>query len=81
MSTNSIDAPVHEYPSPAEVASEVTLRFDFPLSDIILRSCDSHNFHVSKLYIAYSSPVLRELMQTMSITSNFATGEEPNRFR
>ena len=77
MSTNPIDAPVPEYPSPAEVASEVTLRFDFPLSDIILRSCDSHKFHVSKLYIAYSSPVLRELMQAMSITSNFANGEEP----
>ena len=75
MSTDPVDPPVSESPPPAEVAE--TLHFDFPGSDIILRSCDSHDFHVSRLYIANSSPVLRELVRTASNTSNIANGEEP----
>ena len=81
MSTDPIDSPVvsvSEPPPPAEVASEETLHFDFPGSDIVLRSCDSHTFHVPKLYIANSSPVLRELMQTSGI-SGIANGEERGR--
>ena len=77
MSTDPIDPPVSEPPAPAKVASEETPHFDFPGSDIILRSCDSRNFHVPKLYLANSSPVLRELMQTITSSSNFANGEEP----
>jgi hypothetical protein len=69
MSTDPTDPPVPEPPAPAEVASEETLHFDYPRSDIVLRSRDSHNFHVSKLYIVNSSPVLRELIQTVSDTS------------
>ena len=76
MSTDPIDTPVSELPAPTEDVAEA-LHFDFPGSDIILRSCDSHNFHVPKDYIINSSPVLRELMQTASNTSNVANGEAP----
>ena len=77
MSTDPTDPPVSEPPAPAEFAE--TLHFDFPGSDIVLRSCDSHNFRVSKLYISNSSPVLRELMKTVSntSTSDVANDEEP----
>ena len=77
MSTDPTDPPVSEPPAPAEFAE--TLHFDFPGSDLVLRSCDSHNFHVSKLYIANSSPVLRALMKTVSNigTSDVASNEEP----
>ena len=75
MSTDPTDPPVSEPPAPAESAE--ILHFDFPGPDIVLRSCDSHNFHVSKLYIANSSPVLRELMKTVSNTSDIANDEEP----
>ena len=38
-----------------------------PRADIILRSCDSHDFPVQKLYVIDSSPVLGEqIMATMS---------------
>ena len=70
MDTKPTDPPVSELPAPAEVAE--TLRFEFPGSDIILRSCDSHNFHVSRLYIVNSSPVLRELIRNISNTSHIA---------
>jgi hypothetical protein len=77
MSTGSFDPPVSDPPSSAEVPLKETLHFDYPHSDIVLRSCDSHNFHVSKLYIVNSSPVLRELIQTVLNTSDVANGEEP----
>jgi hypothetical protein len=77
MSTDIIDPPVSEPPASAEVTSEETLHFDFPGSDIVLRSSDSHKFHVPKLYIVNSSPVLRELIQTVSETSDVANNEEP----
>jgi hypothetical protein len=74
MSTDATDPPVPECP---EVPPGETLHFDYPGSDVVLRSCDSHNFHAIKLYIANSSPVLRELMRTVSNTSHDANGEEP----
>jgi hypothetical protein len=81
MSTDPTDPPVPEsFPepsAPAEVASEETLHFDFPGLDIVLRSCDSHIFHVPKLYIVNSSPVLRELMQTVSNRSDIPNAEGP----
>jgi hypothetical protein len=49
-------------PEPNEVVSDETLHFVFPGSDIVLRSCDSHDFRVLKLYIANVSPILRELL-------------------
>ncbi len=40
--------------------------FDHPDADIILRSCDSQEFRVLKLYIIKSSPVLSERIQASS---------------
>ncbi|KAN0137903.1 hypothetical protein V8E53_004387 [Lactarius tabidus] len=54
--------------APNEAVDE-TLHFNYPGSDIILRSCDSYNFRLLKLYIELSSPVLRKLIQSVSNTS------------
>ena len=75
MSTDPVDPPVSELPPPAELAE--TLHFDFPDSDIVLRSCDSQSFHVSKLYVVNSSPVLREVIQKIQTTPDVAHAEEP----
>ncbi|KAF8256438.1 hypothetical protein EI94DRAFT_1766819 [Lactarius quietus] len=64
-----MDPPVLPLP-PNEVASDETVHFDYPGADIVLRSFDSHDFHVPKLYIANSSPVLRGLI--------LATSDVPN---
>ena len=42
------------------VISHEDLLFDYPDADVILRSLDSHDFRVLKMYIVHSSPVLRE---------------------
>jgi hypothetical protein len=63
-------------PAPMDVLSEETLHFDYPGSDILLRSCDSHDFCVPQLYIANSSPVLGELIRGVLDTSNVANREE-----
>lgn len=42
------------------VVSLKNLLFDHPGADIILRSCDSYEFHVLKIYIFHSSSVLGE---------------------
>ncbi len=65
-----------ETPEPNEVVSEETLHFDYPGSDIVLRSCDSHDFRVPKHYIVICSPVLRELIRSVSNTSGVPNGEE-----
>ncbi|KAI9441871.1 hypothetical protein H4582DRAFT_1421708 [Lactarius indigo] len=57
-------------PEPNEVISDETLHFNYPGSDIILRSCDSHDFRVPKLYIDVCSRVMRELIQSVSNTSD-----------
>ncbi|KAH8985657.1 hypothetical protein EDB86DRAFT_2328595 [Lactarius hatsudake] len=62
-------------PAANEVVSDETLHFDFPGSDVVLRSCDAHNFRVLKLYIANVSPVFRELF-TNAPTSDTTHGEE-----
>jgi hypothetical protein len=50
---------------------------DYPGSDIILRSHDSYNFRLLKLYIELCSPVLRNLIQSVSNTSDATNdGEE-----
>jgi hypothetical protein len=51
--------PSDEGPSTGEL-------FDFPDADIILRSSDSRDFRVLKLFITKSSPVLDRLIQTAS---------------
>jgi hypothetical protein len=77
MSTDPIDLPAPEPSAPPEVALEAreTLHFDYHGSDIILRSCDSHKFHVPKLYIVNSSPALRELIGTVPNTSDILNDE------
>ncbi|KAI9441874.1 hypothetical protein H4582DRAFT_2074049 [Lactarius indigo] len=69
-----------ETPAPNDAVSNETFRFDYPGSDIILRSCDSHNFRVPKLYVVNSSPVLRELLGTVSNTPGVFDGEEQESF-
>ena len=60
-----------------EIVSNESLHFDYPGSDIILRSRDTHDFRVPKLYIDNSSPVLRRLiLQRISNTSDVPNGEE-----
>ncbi|KAH9053910.1 hypothetical protein EDB87DRAFT_145757 [Lactarius vividus] len=65
-------------PAPNEVSNETLApHFDFPGSDVILRSCDAHSFRVLKLYIANVSPILRELFTSVSNPSDTAhDGEE-----
>ncbi|KAI9507754.1 hypothetical protein F5148DRAFT_1202454 [Russula earlei] len=50
-----------------------TLISNHPHADIILRSRDSHEFKVPKVYIADSSPVLAELIQNRSHPIDVAT--------
>lgn len=45
---------------PGLVVSPENLLFDYPGADVILRSCDSYEFRVLKIYIFHSSPVLGE---------------------
>ena len=40
--------------------SHENLHFDYPDADIILRSADSYEFRVLKMYIVHSSPILGE---------------------
>jgi hypothetical protein len=42
------------------VISQQSLLIDYPEADIILRSRDSHEFRVLKLFIVHSSPILEE---------------------
>ena len=63
-------------PAPNEVILDEILDFNYPGSDIVLRSCDSHNFRLPKLYIVICSPVLRNRIQSVSNSSNVPNGEE-----
>jgi hypothetical protein len=47
-------------PPPSPVVSLENLLFDYPGADVILRSCDSYEFRVLKIYVFHSSPVLGE---------------------
>ncbi|KAH9174302.1 hypothetical protein EDB89DRAFT_564497 [Lactarius sanguifluus] len=62
-------------PVPNEVVSEETLHFNYPGSDIILRSCDSHDFRVPKLYIDTWSPGIRKLIRSNSNTPDVPDGK------
>ncbi|KAF8502674.1 hypothetical protein F5888DRAFT_1112222 [Russula emetica] len=46
------------------VISHKNLLFDYPDADVILRSLDSYEFRVLKMYIARSSPILGEKVLT-----------------
>ena len=63
-------------PAPNEVILDEILDFNYPGSDIVLRSCDSHDFRLPKLYIVICSPVLRNLIQSVSNSSDVPNGEE-----
>lgn len=59
---------------PTAMSSQIVTSLDplgkfslLPRADLILRSCDSHDFPVQKLYVIDSSPVLgEEIMATIS---------------
>ena len=53
---------------------ETTL--DYSDADIILRSCDSRDFRILRLYIIKRSPVLDKLIQTSSDLSTFAVSTD-----
>jgi hypothetical protein len=63
-------------PAPNEGVPDETFHFNHLGSDIVLQSCDSHNFRVPKLYIVFCSPVLRNLIQGASNTADVLNGEE-----
>ena len=63
-------------PAPNGGVSDETLHFNYPGSDIVLQSCDSHNFRLPKLYIVICSPVLRNRIQSISNSSDVPNGEE-----
>ncbi|KAH9017243.1 hypothetical protein EDB85DRAFT_2096539 [Lactarius pseudohatsudake] len=71
-----IPTPPSATPGPNEVVSDETIHFDYPGSDIVLRSYDPHDFRVHKLYIVICSPVLRELIQSVSNISDLPHGEK-----
>ena len=75
LSPNLLRPPVPQAPN--EVVPDETSRFNYPGSDIILRSRDSYNFPLPKLYIIICSPVLRKLIESVSNTSDVPNGEEP----
>jgi hypothetical protein len=62
--------------APNEVVPDETSRFNYPGSDIVLRSQDSYNFPLPKLNIVICSPVLRNLIESVSNTSDVPNGEK-----
>ncbi|KAH9167976.1 hypothetical protein EDB89DRAFT_2232046 [Lactarius sanguifluus] len=68
--------PPSKLPHKPPLITDDLLHFDFPGSDIILRSYDSHDFRVPQLYLANGSPVLRELIRSVLNTSDVPNGEE-----
>ena len=66
-------------PQNEAVLVDETSHFNYPGSDIILRSRDSYDFPLPKIYIVLCSPVLRNLIESVSDTSDVLSGEEPLR--
>ena len=60
-----------------EVVPGEMSHFHYPGSDVVLRSRDSYNFPLPKIFIAICSPVLRNLIESVSSTSDVPNGEEP----
>jgi hypothetical protein len=66
--------------APNEVGSDETLhvkKFNYPGSDIVLRSRDSYHFTLPKLNIVICSSVLRNLIESVSSTSDVPNGKVP----
>ena len=61
-------------PKPNKIAIEETF-FNYPGSDITLRSCDSRDFPLPKLYILICSPVLGNTIRSVSNTSDIPKGD------
>ncbi|KAH9174304.1 hypothetical protein EDB89DRAFT_564632 [Lactarius sanguifluus] len=66
-----------ETPEPNEVVSDETLHFNYPGSDIALRTSDSHDFRVPKLNIDICSPILRKLIRSVSTPPDVPNGALP----
>ncbi|KAH9053902.1 hypothetical protein EDB87DRAFT_1580708 [Lactarius vividus] len=64
-------------PEPNGVFSDETLHFNYPGSDIVLRTSDSHDFRVLKLNIDICSPILRELIRSVTNPSDLPNGALP----
>ena len=60
-----------------EVVPDETLHFNYRGSDVVLRSRDSYNFPLPKIFVVTYSPVLRNLIEGVSNTSDVPNGEEP----
>jgi hypothetical protein len=74
LNPNLMPPPAPETPN--EVVADETSHFNYPGSDIVLRSRDSYNFPLPKLYIVLCSPVLQNLIESVSNTSDVPNGEE-----
>ena len=74
LNPNLLPPPVPQ--SPNEVVPDETSYFNYPGSDIVLRSWDSYNFPLPKLNIVICSPVLRNLIESVLNTSGVPNGEE-----
>jgi hypothetical protein len=72
MSTASTETPLS-----GPIISLENLLFDFPGADVILRSRDSYEFRVLKLYIFHSSPILGEKL-LLSINPQAEPAASPN---
>ncbi|KAH9974619.1 hypothetical protein BGW80DRAFT_1251359 [Lactifluus volemus] len=68
----STTTPLETSASNNNVVKDESTAFEYPHADLILRSCDSCDFRVTKLYIVHSSPVLGELIRGSSISSDIA---------
>ena len=75
LNPNLLPNPVHQTLN--EVVPEETSHFNYPGSDIVLRSRDSYNFPLPKLNVVIYSPVLRKLIETVSNPHDVPNGEEP----
>ena len=74
LNPNLLPPPVPHAPN--EAVLDETSRFNYPGSDIVLRSRDSHNFALPKFIIVICSPVLRNLIEGVSNPSDVPNGEE-----
>jgi hypothetical protein len=72
--TASDSAPQAQNPAPSPSDNTSAKLFDsYPDADFILRSSDSHEFSVPKLYIVHSSPVLAKSVRSPSVSSDGVT--------
>src|SRR6267142_3834317 len=72
--TASDSASQAQNPAPSSSDKTSANLFDsYPDADFILRSSDSHEFSVPKLYIVHSSPVLAKSVRSPSVSSDGVT--------